>query len=48
MLLFVLNVNSTSLRTRACAFNLQVPYKLLLLLLNYYYYCYYYYYYSIP
>ena len=26
ILLFVLNVNSTGLRTRACAFNLQVPY----------------------
>ena len=26
MLLFVFNVNSTGLRTRACAFNLQVPY----------------------
>ena len=26
MLLFVLNVNSAGLRTRACAFNLQVPY----------------------
>ena len=26
MLLFVLNVSSTGLRTRACAFDLQVPY----------------------
>ena len=26
ILLFVLNVNSTGLHTRACAFNLQVPY----------------------